>query len=129
MQDVVVGSANVANITLVVTPGVDISGHVTFEGKVPGAGQVGVQISPASDDLFGGGASAQVQPDGSFTLKNVSDGTYKLLVWSQCDTCYLKSVSSRGADLLGNSFDVQSGVAPSAIEIVYSANTAETAAR
>jgi len=125
MQEVIVSSANVANLSLVMTPGVDISGRITFEGKGANAGQVGVGVTSVTDDFLGGGASAQVQPDGSFDLKNVPDGTYRLQVWSMCETCYLKSASSRGTDLMGKSFDVQSGVAPSAVEIVFSADTAE----
>ncbi len=124
-QDIVVGDANVTNVTLVETPGITITGHLTFEGKASAAGPVNVAISQASGEGFLGGANAQVDPDGSFTLKNVTDGTYSLQVWSGCDTCYLKSASSRGADLLGSSFDVQGGAAPSQIEIVYSGNTAE----
>ena len=124
-QDVVVGAGNVSNITLAVAPGVDISGHVTFEGNASGAGQTGVYLSSTATGPFGGGSFAQVQPDGSFTLKNVMSGTYKLQLNSMCETCYLKSASSRGANLLGNSFDVESGVAPAAIEMVYSGNTAE----
>jgi protocatechuate 3,4-dioxygenase beta subunit len=124
--DLVVGSTNVSNVTLALTLGVDISGHITFEGKIDQTGEAGVNLMPASsEDAFGGSASSPIQPDGSFTLKNVTDGTYKLQVWSMCETCYLKSASSRGTDLLGTSFDVRGGVAPQSIDVVYSANSAE----
>lgn len=124
-EDVVVGNANTTGVALVLTSGIDISGHVTLEGKAVQAEQVGVNISPASQDQIFGGSYGQVAPDGSFLLKNVMDGTYKLQIGSTCETCYLKSANSRGADLLGDSFDVRGGVGPQSIDLVYSGNTAD----
>ncbi|MGH7192152.1 MAG: carboxypeptidase regulatory-like domain-containing protein, partial [Candidatus Saccharimonadales bacterium] len=124
-QEITVVDSKVSGISLVVGPGTSISGRVSFEGTdASGEAPVTVALSP-QDDRALGGRQAQVQPDGSFTLTGVPDGNYSLNVWSRCGACFVKDVTSNGADLFGRPIDVEGGAGPSPLDIVYSGNSAD----
>ncbi|HKQ88130.1 MAG TPA: carboxypeptidase regulatory-like domain-containing protein [Candidatus Acidoferrales bacterium] len=124
-QEITVVDSNVTGISLVVGPGTSISGRVSFEGSDASAeAPLTVALVP-QDDRALGGRQAQVQSDGSFTITGVPDGTYALNVWSRCGACFVKAVSSNGADLFGRPIDVEGGAGPSPLDIVYSSNTAD----
>jgi len=123
-QVVAVVDSNVQGLSLSVTPGISITGHLSSEGDAASAAGATVALQPQSE-LGLGGRQALVDPDGTFTLTGVPDGIYTLNVWSRCGACFVKSVSSRGVDLFGKPISVQGGVGPSPLEITYSANTAE----
>jgi Carboxypeptidase regulatory-like domain len=72
---------------------------------------------------FNSGRTATAQPDGSFVLKEVDDGSYSLQVRSKCRECYLKSASANGVDLLDQGVQISSGAGPASIAIVYSSNS------
>ncbi|MGH9574512.1 MAG: MSCRAMM family protein [Candidatus Acidiferrales bacterium] len=123
-QEITVNS-DIANISLVVGPGVNITGRLSFEGGDSSTeGPVTVALSPA-EERTPGGRQAQVQADGSFTISDVPDGTYSLNVWSRCGACFMKAVTSNGADLSGKPIDVEGGAGPSPLEIVYSSDAAD----
>lgn len=123
-QEIAVNS-DIANISLVVGPGVNITGRLSFEGGDSSTeAPVTVALSPI-EERTPGGRQAQVQSDGSFTITDVPDGTYLLNVWSRCGACFVKGVTSNGADLFGKLIDVEGGAGPSPLDIVYSSNTAD----
>lgn len=124
-QQIAVVDADVHDVLIVFKPGIEITGHVTVEGKPASIGRISVSLvsHDGPDGLIKFG---DVQADGTFTLKDVADGAYHLSVFADCDRCYLKSIrSGQGVDLLAGGVQVASGVAPAGIEVVYSANTAE----
>ncbi len=127
-QQITVADSDVHDVPLVFRPGIEIAGHVTVEGKPSSIGPMLVNLlprdtgNPSAESMV----LAQVQADGTFTLKGVADGSYDVTVSSECDQCYLKSaISGKGVDLLAGGVEVSSGIAPVGIEMVYSANTAE----
>ena len=124
-REISVVDSNVTGISLVLSAGTAITGRVTFEGDAASAsGAVAVNLS--SDDQIGLGSSqAQVQSDGAFTITGVPDGQYRLNLFSRCGACFVKAVTSNGADLSGKPIDVEGGAGPSPLEIVYSSNTAD----
>lgn len=126
-QNVDVSNADVDGISLVFTRGIDISIRVTLEGKSAGStADVSIALIPAEDDTainFSGLQGAVAQPDGSFLLKDVSDGFYSLKVSSKCLECYLKSAKANGIDLLEQGIRVTLGTGPTSIAAVYNSNT------
>lgn len=126
-QSVDVIASDVDGLSLVLSPGISIAGRVTFEGQSAAtAKNVTVTILPVEADsgfAFGGTQTA-VQPDGSFLLSEIVDGSYSLRVFSSCGECYLKSAKASGIDLLDAGIQVASGAGPSSVAVVYSSETA-----
>jgi hypothetical protein len=126
-QIVDVSNTDVEGISLVLTRGIDIPIRVALEGKSAGStADVSIALIAAEDEntiSLSGMQSAVAQPDGSFLLKEVSDGFYSLKVSSRCSECYLKSAKANGIDLLEQGIRVTSGAGPASIAVVYSSNT------
>jgi carboxypeptidase family protein len=127
MQNVDVSNTDVDGLSLVLARGIDIPIRVTLEGKFAGStADVFIALIPAEDETainFSGLQSAVAQPDGSFLLKDVSDGFYSLKVSSKCPECYLKSAKANGVDLLDQGIRVASATGPASIAVVYSSYT------
>jgi hypothetical protein len=117
---------DVRDVSILLTRGIDVSGRVTFDGQTAAsASGMSVSLSPSEAEArFNPGGQAKVQPDGSFVLTGVGDGSYSINLLSKCAVCYVKSAKSNGVDLLEHGVQVGSGNVPSNISIVYSSNTA-----
>ena len=94
--------------------------------------QLNVVLLPADDNdfgvevggTFGGPAMSGVNKDGSFELKNVTGGSYRLLVGAQSNNLrdYItKSVNLDGRDVADSGFNVSAGTS---LDVVMSANGA-----
>lgn len=125
-QSVDVIGSDVSDVSIVLARGIDISGRVTLEGQsARSASDTVVVLMPSERETrFSPPADARVQPDGSFVLNEVGDGSYSIGVVSKCVDCYVKSAKANGVDLLEQGVQIGSGNAPSSIGIVYSSNTA-----
>jgi hypothetical protein len=125
-QNVDVNNADVNGISLVLSRGIDVPVRVTLDGKLAAsAADVTVSLLPAEETNvpFNMGSSATAQPDGTFILKEVGDGSYSLRVHSKCQECYLKSANANGVDLLDQGVQVSSGGGLASIALVYSSNS------
>jgi hypothetical protein len=118
----VVANADVDSVRIVITRGAEIHGRIIREGTIPPS--ITVTVEPSDRQILGASNSAETKPDGSFSISGLGDGLYEVGAFSECDTCYLKSATVNGVDLLSAGLQVSSGVAPSPIELVYSGNTA-----
>ncbi len=125
-QSVDVIGSDVSDVSIVLTRGIDISGRVTLEGQsARSANDTVVLLMPSErQNRFNPPTDARVQPDGSFVLNEVGDGSYSISVVSKCADCYVKSAKANGVDLLEQGVQVGSGNAPSSVGIIYSSNTA-----
>lgn len=125
-QSVDVIGSDVSDVSIVLTRGIDIPGRVTLEGQsARSASDAVVVLMPSERETrFSPPADTRVQPDGSFVLNEVGDGSYSIGVVSKCVDCYVKSAKANGVDLLEQGVQIGSGNAPSSIGIVYSSNTA-----
>ena len=122
-QNVEVVATDVDGVSLILTRGIDIPGRMILEGKSAASlSDVTVWLS-SQDEGFGGQRDAKVQPDGSFSLKEIGDGSYSLRVRSKCEECYLKSATANGGDVLTEGVQVTSGAGPGSMVVVYSSNT------
>jgi hypothetical protein len=75
-QNVDVGAADVNAVELVFEPVVTITGHLRWDYKST-APDVPLMVSLRPEELFlSGHPTAEVRPDGSFELKDVSADTY-----------------------------------------------------
>jgi hypothetical protein len=126
-QNVDVIASDVDGISLALTRGIDIPVGVTLEGKSAASAEITVALNPSTNEAsinFAEARRAIAQPDGLFVLKEFSDGSFWLDVYSKCQECYLKSARAHGVDLLEQGVQVASGETLSPIAIVYSSNAA-----
>jgi len=107
-RPVEVGGADVDGVDLAFEPGVNITGHLRWEDKTA-APEVRLQVSLEQDEqAFSIHPTAEVQPDGSFELKNVSVDSYWVNVTGPAPDAYLKTARYGSSDATGN-FRVNSG--------------------
>jgi hypothetical protein len=84
-QNIDVGDSNIDNLVLRPTSGVEMRGRLTFEGSKMDGERISVSLRPWDDD---GGVSfspawAEAKEDGTFTLKNVQAGRYRVQCFKQ----------------------------------------------
>jgi protocatechuate 3,4-dioxygenase beta subunit len=98
-----VGDTNVADVEVIVGPGSPINGHVKLEGKTnPDLSKLTVSLD-SQDDLASVGfapdvGNVPVKADGSFTFRDVPEGSYRLKVTPLPDGYYLKPGGEGDAD-------------------------------
>lgn len=138
-QPLEVGDANIDGVTLTVTPGVEVRGHLRVEGQPDSNPRSFVVIlSPKtanyaiwnSYDDFPHGTG---KSDGSFLLKNAVVGDYEIDAYpnvpetyfqSMPENYYVKSARLEGVDVLTAGVTVGTQDVPGSLEIVVSLNGA-----
>jgi protocatechuate 3,4-dioxygenase beta subunit len=114
------------NISLPLHRAMDISGTIEIERNNNTANQVtlnqiGVQLS--SDNQFGGEPTrAQVNEDGTFTVKSVLPGEWRIMLMAP-NNVFVKSVRLGADEVVNRKLDLTSGSA-APLRIVASNNTA-----
>jgi hypothetical protein len=122
-QAVDVGNADVEGIAMTVVPGMNISGHVVWEGQ-PALDKDELQIMPKPVDVpFGVRGQARVARDNSFTLKGLGEGTYRAEVMGMSKDCYIKDMYYGESSVIKDGFTVTRGEA-GALGIVISSRGA-----
>ena len=91
-QDVDVAAADVEGLALVVGLGMTIPGKIIWDGQASlSKDDFAVQLVPETVDFWGGGDS-HIEENNQFTLKEVTDGTFKVQVTGLSKDCYVKQV-------------------------------------
>jgi protocatechuate 3,4-dioxygenase beta subunit len=123
-----VGNSNVENIELVLRPGTTVTGRVRIEGESQVTpSQVSVNLQPIEMSPFGGGGSAQVNADGTFTVQNVQPNTYRVVAFVRPQGGgYVKSVFAGDQELRDSELVVGDGAAPT-LQITLGIATAKVA--
>ncbi len=104
-QPVDVGAADVEGLLLTFTEGATISGRLSWDGKPSlSEGEANVYLHPMEGEAYYYGSSGKVQPDGAFTLKNVSEGRYGVSVAGMTEDGFVQSVRYGSADALADGF-------------------------
>jgi hypothetical protein len=103
-------------VTLNFSPPSDLSGMVRVDGKISTPLQdLRVGLQPEAQSMFGG-ASAEVQADGSFVLHNVSPDVY-LINFGSPEGTYIKSAGLVGQEGANQRVDLTKGSGPLVITL------------
>jgi Carboxypeptidase regulatory-like domain len=115
-----VSNVDVDNVVVALKAGFDLQGRVSTEqdSKLD-MNRLRIWLQPSSPPAPGG-EGAEMKADGSFVIRNVFDGNYRIRVAGYPEEFYLKSARVGGQDLLANGGTITSSSAGSVLEIVLS---------
>jgi hypothetical protein len=122
------GDENILNLVVTVMPGGEIKGAV----KIEGSGTVDLEVQNSAvmlgsrdADMDGGmgGGYGQLQEDGSFTMKDVRPGIYR--VSCHMEGTYLKSAVFGDQDVTDSDLDLSQGIPAATLQLVLSKNPGE----
>jgi hypothetical protein len=126
-----VGDTSIEHAEVVVSPGVDVSGHIRVEGKtavdnskdistVVGivVGLLELQEPTSLASLTPDIDNAEVKPDGTFIFREIPEGSYRIDFHPIPAGFYFKS--SGAADVIETGISVVRGHSPPALELVLS---------
>lgn len=102
------------DVRIAIRPGVDVKGTVTVDGKAPGRSNMRVVLQPDGPLLRLGfrPQPQQVAADGSFTLRRVPEGHYRLSVLSPASDTYVEAVRSSDLNVYDSGVDIDSSPRP-----------------
>jgi 5-hydroxyisourate hydrolase-like protein (transthyretin family) len=106
-----VGNSDMDGVAITISHGVDISGHLIWEGSAPNEpGNLHVRLQPLIEDqpYF---LEPAVKPDGTFQFKNVPEGSYRPVVhlYGPVMNFFLKSARYGSTAISDAGFTVQPG--------------------
>ena len=126
-QAIEVANSHIEGLQLVIAPGVEIPGRVQVEGQADlTSAEFHVSLQQATDNraMFGGGESL-VENDGSFRIRNVNPGKYRVSFYGTgVEDLYLKSARMGDADVLDTDLDIRPGQGAGQLELVMSSKSA-----
>jgi hypothetical protein len=105
-RELEVGNADVEGLILNIPPATNVPGHLHWEGIPPaGAGEVEISLDSVHQSLSFDHENS-VKKDGTFSLKNVSEGEYTPAVSGAGDDCYVKSARHGESSLTNGSLTI-----------------------
>lgn len=121
-----VGSSNLENVTLMLTPGFTVSGRITIEGRDPNQNQpevarIGVELRPQVQAPGIGMSRTPTQPNGTFALQNISMIEHRLFLSATPSNSYIKVARLGSTDVLSNGLRLDSAPT-SQLEVILSLN-------
>ena len=126
-QPVDVGEANVENLNVVLTPGMEVTGQVRAEGAdAPDLSPVRVMLRPrdAAGVAFGPMPMGNIKENGAFTLANAGPDIYTLQLYGLPDGYWVKSVRLGDEDAIENGFNLTRGAAGT-VSVVIAPNAGQ----
>lgn len=117
----VVGNANLENVSLALNPPLDVAGRVRADSQAAvNLAGIRVNLRPAEPMMSGSSSpSARVQADGSFSFAGISPDNYLVTLSGLPDGFYVKVVAVGGQNVLLTGIDLNGGIA-GGIEILLS---------
>jgi hypothetical protein len=75
-----ISGSDIQNVSVVLSPGFSVAGHVTIEGASQDVSRIRFTLRPSASGVQFGGAipAAPVQADGTFTLQQVGQDIYRM---------------------------------------------------
>jgi protocatechuate 3,4-dioxygenase beta subunit len=120
--------ADVNAVRITITRGADLYGRVIKEGKISPSSAIRISASNRDRETPGGSDRGEAKPDGTFIITGLPDGVFDISAFSpECPTCFVKSATAAGADILDSGLTVSSGSAPSPIQLVLSSRSGTVA--
>jgi hypothetical protein len=125
-QPLEVADSDIEGVTLTLTPGIDIRGRISVEGRSDvNLSGVSIGLSPGENGMFYiNMPSGTINPDGTLLIKNVFDGTYRVDVYGLPENSFLKSARLGGIDVLSVGLTIDTKQTPGLLEILVSPNGA-----
>jgi hypothetical protein len=121
---VTVSGRDVENLVIALSPGIEISGRVRIEGTQPvQAQQPRILLRPIEPNQVSGASNTTTNPDGTFTIRNVTPGTYQVTAMNM-PNAYLSSIRYEGQDVTWSPITIGSGGAGT-IEAVFKTDGAK----
>jgi hypothetical protein len=119
-----VGDSDVEGANLTITRGMDLPGHVVWGEKHPSDEQrVHVALRPVEGTYYSNPGAYEAKPDGSFVIKNVSEGVYRPLVFAGSLDCFVKSARYGSRDVTDGNLAVHA-IIDASLELKMSCNAA-----
>jgi len=107
--EVDVRDADVQGVVVALSPKVDVTGHVTFDGNSTAKlSSVRISLVPEDMQAMMRSAYAQAKDDGTFTFLASADERYKLSAFGAPEEMYLRSVQAGREDVLERGFSAGS---------------------
>lgn len=123
-QPIEVGSADMDNVSVVLSPALSLKGQVRVEGTAElNLASIHVSLFPQGPIPIGG-ANSQVADDGTFTLENLNADSYSVRVMGLPPAFYVKSVRMGDFDATESGLDLTSSSA-GVLEILVNPNGGE----
>ncbi len=123
-QEVTVTGRDVENLVIPLTAGVEISGRSRVEGTMAAsAPQPRILLRPVDPSPTTGSVTTVTNPDGTFTIRNVSPGSYQVTAQNVVGA-YLASVRYDGQDVMSSPITVGSGAAGT-LDVVFKTDGAK----
>ncbi|HEY6389182.1 MAG TPA: carboxypeptidase-like regulatory domain-containing protein, partial [Candidatus Acidoferrum sp.] len=108
-QSVDITNIDAEGLQLNLLPGMDIRGVINWDPK-PGLDKDPLTVAARPlGTVFIYGAQARVATNGVFSLRDVSEGRYRLITFGQTQDCYLKSIRYAGMEVSDDEFNVIRG--------------------
>lgn len=118
-QPVEVGEHNIEGLLLTLTPGIAVNGTVVVEGG--GAVKLdSLRVSLIPSMMMMSGGEGTAKGDGTFSIPNISPGTYRIGVMHPGIDAYVKSVKAGGQQVDEQEFEIPAA----AQELVVTLSTA-----
>ena len=118
-----VGNADVDGISLNITPGAPLNGRVMWDGQPAlDKDDLSIQLGTVDNSLVFH-APARVSSDGSFSIPDVSDGSFNVVTFGESEDCYIKDIVYAGRAALEEGFNFARGSA-ALLEITISSRGA-----
>ena len=119
-----VGNADVENVAITIHPPITLSGHLRVDGQTD-ASLDAIRVNLRRVEQGGPGFTnvppAKLEPDGSFSLPNISPDQYRLTLSGLPAGFYVKALRIGDRDALTAGLDLTNGAA-AALDIVLSPN-------
>jgi len=120
-QDLDVGSSNVENVVLTISPGVEIRGTARLEGTAKvDLSAVRIGLQPREMNPMASSGMAQVKEDGAFTFQSVGKDYFRVAVFAAPPDVYLKSARMGEDDVLENGLDMTRREVAGVLDLVFS---------
>lgn len=115
--------ADVENLTISLLPTFTVPGHVTWEGGKPAdVSSLRVTLNAMDENTLNPQLEA-IQTDGSFALRNASDGEYRPSIFDASKSCYLKSARAGTTPMVDGKLAIHFG-GDNSLEYVVSCRAA-----
>jgi hypothetical protein len=111
-QPLDVGQTDIEGLTITITPGVTVTGHIRVDGDttdpIPGF-QAGLASTPSAGIFIQAPQPAKADADNNFRFDNVGSGHFDVSVFPLTGGLYLKSIRNGNTDVLNTGLDLTGG--------------------